>query len=110
MTWFDLLETSFRGELMASQMLRFVGRRFRMLGKLVTIKYVRTCKGEPMALGTFVDATGEAFDTVHFPNTYKTWPFQGDGIYLLLGKVTEEFGQPSLEVEKMAKMPYKQKK
>ena len=110
MTWFDLLETSFRGELMASQMLRFVGRRFRMLGKLVTIKYVRTCKGEPMALGTFVDATGEAFDTVHFPNTYKTWPFQGDGIYLLLGKVTEEFGQPSLEVEKMAKMAYQPRK
>ena len=109
-TWFDMLETSFRGELMATQMLRFVGRRFRMLGKLVTIKYVRTCKGEPMALGTFVDATGEAFDTVHFPNVFKSWPFQGDGVYLLLGKVTEEFGQPSLEVEKMAKMPYKQKK
>ena len=32
LTWFDLLETKFRGELMAVQMLRFVGRRFRMLG------------------------------------------------------------------------------
>ena len=110
MTWFDLLETSFRGELMAVQMLRFVGRRFRMLGKLVTIKYVRTCKGEPMALGAFVDATGEPFDTVHFPQVYKDCPFQGDGVYLLLGVVTEEFGQPSLQVEKMAKMPYKPKK
>ena len=110
MTWFDLLETSFRGELMAVQMLRFVGRRFRMLGKLVTIKYVRTCKGDPMALGTFVDATGEAFDTVHFPQVFKSYPFQGDGVYLLLGVVTEEFGQPSLQVEKMAKMPYKPRK
>ena len=110
MTWFDLLETSFRGELMAVQMLRFVGRRFRMLGKLVTIKYVRTSKGDPMALGTFVDATGEAFDTVHFPQVFKSYPFQGDGVYLLLGVVTEEFGQPSLQVEKMAKMPYKPRK
>ena len=110
MSWFDLLQTSFRGELMACQMLRFVGRRFRMLGKLVTIKYVRTCKGDPMALGTFVDATGEAFDTVHFPQVYRTYPFQGDGVYLLLGKVTEEFGQPSLQVEKMAKMPFKPRK
>ena len=110
MSWFDLLQTSFRGELMAVQMMKFVGRRFRMLGKLVTIKYVRTCKGEPMALGTFVDATGEAFDTVHFPQVYQTYPFQGDGVYLLLGKVTEEFGQPSLQVEKMAKMPYKPRK
>ena len=110
MTWFDLLQTSFRGELMASQMLHFVGKRCRMLGKLVTVKYVRTCKGDSMALGTFVDCNGEAFDTVHFPEVFKNWPFQGDGVYLLLGKVTEEFGQPSLEVEKMAKMPYKQKK
>ncbi|MBR6273166.1 MAG: hypothetical protein IKR29_06280, partial [Bacteroidales bacterium] len=110
LTWFDLLATSFRGELMAAQMLQFVGRRYRMLGKLVTVKYVRTCKGETMALGTFVDATGEAFDTVHFPQALKAWPFQGDGVYLLLGKVTEDFGQPSLEVEKMAKMPCKPRK
>lgn len=107
LTWFDLLQTRFRGELMASQMLHFVGCRYRMLGKLVTIKYVRTCKGDTMALATFVDATGEAFDTVHFPQILKAWPFQGDGVYLLLGKVTEEFGQPSLEVEKMSRMGYK---
>ena len=107
LTWFDLLRTKFRGELMASQMLHFVGKRYRMLGKLVTVKYVSTCKGDLMALGTFVDCTGEAFDTVHFPSTLAQWPFKGDGIYLLLGKITEEFGQPSLEVEKMDRMEYK---
>ena len=107
LTWFDMLKTNFRGELMACQMLNFVGRQFRMLGKLVTVKYVRTCKGEKMALATFVDATGEAFDTVHFPQTLKSWPFQGDGMYLLLGKVTEEFGQASLQVEKMTRLEYK---
>ena len=110
LSWFDLLETKFRGELMACQMLQFVGRRFRMLGKLVTIKYVHTCKGEPMALGAFVDATGEPFDTVHFPKVFRDYPFQGDGVYLLLGVVTEEFSQPSLQVEKMAKMPYQPRK
>ena len=107
LTWFDLLKTNFRGELMASQMLHFVGCRYRMLGKLVTVKYVRTCKGETMALATFVDATGEAFDTVVFPQVLKNYPFQGDGVYLLLGKVTEEFGQPSLQVEKMERLGYK---
>ena len=107
MTWFDLLKTSFRGEVMARQMPCVVGRRFRMLGKLVTVKYVRTSRGDRMALGTFVDATGEAFDTVHFPPTLTTWPFQGDGVYLLLGTITEEFGQTTLEVEKMARMEYK---
>ena len=107
LTWFDLLKTKFRGELMACQMLHFVGQHYRMLGKLVTVKNFRTCKGDPMALATFIDATGEAFDTVHFPQTLKQWPFQGDGVYLLLGKITEEFGHPSLEVEKMARLGYK---
>ena len=107
LTWFDLLKTNFRGELMACQMLNFVGQRYRMLGKLVTVKNFRTCKGDPMALATFVDTTGEAFDTVLFPQVFKAWPFQGDGVYLLLGKVTEEFGHPSLEVEKMKRLEYK---
>ena len=87
LTWFDLLKTSFRGELMACQMLNFVGQRYRMLGKLVTVKNFRTCKGDPMALATFIDVTGEAFDTVLFPQVLKNYPFQGDGVYLLLGKV-----------------------
>ena len=75
LTWFDLLKTNFRGELMACQMLNFVGRRYRMLGKLVTVKNIRTCKGDPMALATFIDATGEAFDTVLFPQVLKSHPF-----------------------------------
>ncbi len=103
---FDLLQTRFRGELMASLMLQHVGQTFRMMGRLVTVKYVKTCKGELMTLGTFVDCQGQFFDTVHFPATLKAYPFQGDGVYLILGKVTEEFGHPSFEVQKMARMPY----
>jgi DNA polymerase-3 subunit alpha len=104
-TWFDLLETGFRGEIMASEMSRFAGKKVRMLGLLVTIKYVRTVKKEWMHFGTFIDVKGQFFDTVHFPPVVNQYPFRGDGIYLVLGKIVEEFGFPSLEVEKMAKMP-----
>jgi DNA polymerase-3 subunit alpha len=76
-----------------------------MLGHLVTIKYVKTIKKDYMHFATFVDSVGNFFDTVHFPNSVKAYPFRGDGIYLLLGKVMEEFGYLSLEVHKMAKMP-----
>ncbi|WP_430972441.1 DNA polymerase III subunit alpha [Sunxiuqinia rutila] len=103
---FDLLQTRFRGEVFAKNMLQHVGRKVRMLGRLVTIKYVRTVKKEMMHFGTFVDVYGEFFDSIHFPPSLKQYPFRGDGIYLLLGKVVEEFGYPSLEVEKMAKMPF----
>lgn len=105
MSDFDLLETKFRGETMANEMLGRVGRKHRLLGKLVTVKYVKTVRGELMHFGTFMDYTGELFDTVHFPPTLKTYPFQGSGMYLLLGKIVEEFGYPMLEVEKMARMP-----
>jgi DNA polymerase-3 subunit alpha len=78
-----------------------------MLGDLVTIKNVRTIKNEWMHFGCFLDTTGEFFDTVHFPDSLKQYPFRGYGVYLILGKVVEEFGFPSIEVEKMAKLPFK---
>lgn len=104
---FDLLQTNFRGEIPASELIGNVGEKVRMLGRLVTIKYVYTVKREIMHFGTFVDFSGEFFDTVHFPDSLKHYPFRGPGIYLILGKVVEEFGFPSIEVEKLAKMPYK---
>lgn len=104
---FGVLETKFRGEMISRQMIDNVGRKVRMLGQLVTIKYVRTVKREIMNFATFIDATGEFFDTVHFPPSLKAYPFRGDGIYLILGTITEEFGYASLEVEKMARMPLK---
>ena len=106
-TWFDLLETSFRGEIMATQMNQFIGKKVRMLGLMVAIKYVCTVKKEWMHFATFIDVLGQFFDTVHFPQAVNKYPFRGDGIYLVLGKVVEEFGFPSLEVQKMAKMPVK---
>jgi DNA polymerase III alpha subunit len=106
-TYFDLLETSFRGEVFAREMMDHIGKKVRMLGQLVTIKYVRTMKKEWMHFGTFTDIHGHFFDTVHFPKAVNEYPFRGDGIYLILGKIVEEFGFPSLEVEKMAKMALK---
>ena len=106
-TYFDLLETSFRGEVFAREMAGHTGGNVRMLGQLVTIKYVRTIKKDWMHFGTFIDVHGHFFDTVHFPNSLKNFPFRGDGIYLVLGKIVEEFGFPSMVVEKMAKMPLK---
>ncbi len=104
---FDLLQTSFRGEVMARQMLSHVGKRVRMLGNLVTIKYARTRQGQWMNFGAFLDAAGEFFDVVNFPGSLKKYPYKGQGIYLLYGEITEEFGFPGMTVEKMAKLPYK---
>jgi len=107
MSWFDLLQTSFRGEVMANDLTSHIGKTVRMVGLLVTIKYVSTSKYELMHFGSFLDLSGEFFETVHFPQSLKNWPFAGHGVYLILGKVVSEFGHPSLEVEKLAKLPVK---
>jgi DNA-directed DNA polymerase III PolC len=107
LSYFDLLKTSFRGEIMADKLIDNVGKTVKMMGQLVTIKYVKTSKKEIMNLGCFIDEKGNFFDTVHFPDNLKNFPFSGYGIYLLLGVVTEEFGHPSLQIIKMARMPYK---
>lgn len=104
---FDLLITPFRGEINARDMMAHVGKKVRMVGNLVTIKYVRTVKHEWMHFGTFLDVTGEFFDVVNFPASLKNYPYKGKGVYLLLGTITEENGFPGLTVEKMAKLPFR---
>ncbi len=106
-TPFEMIKTNFRGEIMAGEMLANVGRQVRMLGWLVNIKYVRTVKKELMYFGCFLDAKGMFFDTVHFPDCARKWPFRGSGVYLLKGTITEEFDFPSLCVEKMARVSMK---
>jgi DNA polymerase-3 subunit alpha len=103
---FDMLETAYRSDITAHELLSHTGKKIRLLGNLVTIKYVHTVKGEWMHFGCFLDMQGEFFDTVNFPNSLKKYPFKGYGVYLILGTVTEEFGFPSITVEKMAKLPF----
>ncbi|MBN2523328.1 MAG: DNA polymerase III subunit alpha [Bacteroidales bacterium] len=105
MTLFDMLQTSFRGELHARDLKNHIGKTIRILGNLVTVKNVRTIKREWMHFGCFLDSEGEFFDTVNFPDSLKKYPFRGYGIYLILGKIVEEFGFPSIEVQKMARLP-----
>lgn len=102
---FDLLKTSQRGESTANDLLSHVGKTIRILGDYVTYKPVMTIKNDYMAFGTFLDIDGNFFDTTHFPPSLKAYPLKGAGIYLILGKVVQEFGFPSIEVEKCAKLP-----
>lgn len=108
MTHFDMLKTDYRGNTVARDLTSQIGKTVRMVGDLVTIKYVQTIKREIMHFGCFIDIHGEFFDTVHFPDCLKKYPFTGYGVYLLEGKVVEEFGYPSVEIRKMARLPYQQ--
>ncbi len=84
---------------------RLIGKKVNILGYYVTKKNVRTIKGKLMNFGTWIDENGQYFDTTHFPQALKRYPFRGKGIYLLTGKVVTEFGFASIEIVKMRKLP-----
>ncbi len=104
LTEFDLLKTKFRGDCTAGELMKQVGKTIKMVGNYIAHKSLRTAGGDPMAFGTFTDVNGDFFDTVNFPPCLRAYPFKGWGAYLIRGRVTEDFGVPAIEVEKMARL------
>ncbi len=84
----------------------YVGRIVTLCGYYVCQKSLRTVKGQPMAFGTWLDQEGQYFDTVHFPDALRAYPFRGKGIYRIEGKVAVEFGVASVEVVRMERLPF----
>lgn len=102
---FLLLETTRRGDTVARELMQKLGKTVTIVGYVVTTKNTSTLKGDPMHFGTFYDKNGEVFDTVHFPDVTRMYPFRGRGFYGIKGKVVEDFGIASIEVEYMKKLP-----
>ncbi len=82
-----------------------MGRSVWIIGYFVCRKKVRTVKNTLMSFGTWTDRAGHFFDTTHFPQALKEYPFKGKGIYAIRGKVVQEFGFVSLEVMEMELLP-----
>jgi DNA-directed DNA polymerase III PolC len=91
-----------RGKHFANMLKKFV----IMEGYLVTVKPTRTVGGKEMNFGTWLDAEGNYFDSIHFPPTVQAYPFHGRGIYRLWGQITEDFGVFNIDVSRMKKIPY----
>jgi len=107
---FKLVATSNFGDTKATELLNKLGKVVTILGYVVTTKNTGTIKGELMHFGTFYDQQGEVFDTVHFPDVAKKFPFRGRGFYFITGKVVEDFGIATIEVSSMEKIPLINKK
>ena len=102
---FDLLQTKYRGNVMAKDLTKYHKKQVKMLAYLISRKHVPTKRGT-MFFGTWIDVEGEYFDTAHFPDNLSQYPFQGGGCYLLLGTVEVDFHFPTITILKMAKMPF----
>lgn len=99
----NLVDTDTTQFMAANDLPAHLHQTIRTIGYYVTVKEVRTIKREIMHFGTFLDKEGNWLDTVHFPESSQRYPLQGRGFYILEGKVVEEFGVYSLEVNRCKK-------
>lgn len=104
---FDLLTHPVRDLIKARDLAALNQKTIVLFGYLVTVKNTVTIRKKRMQFGTFLDSDGYFFDTTHFPNTVKQYPFQGRGVYQIKGKVTADFGFHSVEVSEIRKLPIK---
>ncbi|MEN8928317.1 MAG: DNA polymerase III subunit alpha [Flavobacteriales bacterium] len=103
---FELLKTGYKSLVQAKNLVSFYKNQVKILAYLISTKQVPTKNGL-MYFGTWIDQAGDYFDTAHFSNSIKNYPFKGGGCYLLLGKVEVDFHFPTIIISKMAKMPFK---
>ena len=104
---FELLAEPLPEYVPARELDQHAGRRVQSIGYLVCTKDVRASSGELMLFGTFLDPAMEVYDSVHFPQSLKRFPLTGRGVYRLFGKVTLDFGVPTLEVQNLERLPWK---
>jgi error-prone DNA polymerase len=84
----------------AAQLGQWVGRYVTLVGWWVTGKVVQTHQGQPMEFITFED-TSASYDTTFFPRAYARFcrKLSRARPYVLKGRVEEEFGVATLNVE-----------
>lgn len=103
---FGLLDEKPENMIKARHLSQYPGKNVQLLGYFVTKKHVTTVKKENMNFGTWLDEEGSFFDSTHFPDCLKKFPFKGGGCYLLRGRVVEDFGFFTVDVTEMIRLPY----
>ena len=98
---FHLLQTQSTNPMRAKQLINFEHKSITIEGYLVATKNTKTANRKHMFFGTFLDYDGDFIDTVHFPPVAAKYPFRGNGIYTITGKVMIEFDCVTIEVSEM---------
>jgi DNA-directed DNA polymerase III PolC len=86
----------------ARDMHKFIGNKITVAGWLVTLKNVITKTGESMSFVSFEDEDC-IYEAIFFPDTYKKFchAIESESPYILKGKVVDDHGALSIDVEEM---------
>lgn len=97
--YFDLLNETLHESISAKNMHAYVNKTVWLYGALVNTRFHKGSNGKRMRFCTFTDQDGHYFDTVHFSTVVDAFPVSGLGVYACFGKVTEEFGFCSIDIQ-----------
>jgi len=99
------IATSGRKIVPANELSGYVGRRVTLAAWSITGKEVVTKKGDPMEFVSFEDETA-IFETTFFPEVYQRFCqiLDMNRAYLLTGRVQEQYGTVSLNVEDVRRL------
>jgi DNA polymerase-3 subunit alpha len=103
---FDLIEETTSTGVLAKDIPHYLHQKVVCFGYLIALKQSKTVKNELMYFGNYIDQSGQVFDTVHFPEVARKFPYKGKGIYKIKGTITEEFGHFALQAEVLLKISY----
>ncbi|MEZ4777654.1 MAG: DNA polymerase III subunit alpha [Bacteroidia bacterium] len=103
---FELIAQSPEERMLSSEFPRRIHREVEIMGYYICAKTTKTINGEPMIFANFLDAEGQFFDVTLFPEVAKRNTLIGRGLYMMSGKVVEEFGHYSLEITRIKKYLY----
>ncbi|MFC1569686.1 DNA polymerase III subunit alpha [bacterium] len=94
----------------AVDMYKYIGQMVNMIGWWVTNKTVYTKDDEPMSFISFEDTTA-LYETIFFPGAFNQFCSQWTQTrpYLLYGRIENDLGALSLNVQKMTFLDVKQK-
>jgi DNA polymerase III alpha subunit len=89
----------------ANQLSKYVDRRVTLAAWSITGKEVVTKKGDPMEFVSFEDETA-IFETTFFPKAYQRFCqiLDMNRAYLLTGRVQEQYGTVSVNVEDIQRL------
>lgn len=103
---FDLLKTPVDSKVRASTIHLFNHQQVVVYGYRVHVKKITSAKGHVVHFGTLLDCDGEQMDTIHFKEAALHFPYVGNGIFEVHGKVACEYDHYTVEVEKVIRLPY----
>lgn len=105
---FKLVPKLPEGTILARDMKYHIDQEVSMCGYLIHVRNLNTRSKNPqhMQFGCFLDIEGNFIDSVHFPQVAARYKFQGRGVYLLKGKILEDFDFLNLETHYMERLPY----